>query len=79
MQEFYNRLMSGDDETMKDYISVRPPYKRPDSVDEKTKQSNQCDLKDNTRDVKICYQKYGFSIGLEMILSTSVDFYVKVN
>lgn len=79
MQELYDRLMSGDDETMKDYISVRPPYKRPDSVDEKTKQSNQCDLKDNTRDVKICYQKYGFSIGLEMILSTSVDFYVKVN
>lgn len=72
-------MMAGDDETLKDYISVRPPYTRPDSVDEKTKQNIQCDLKDNTRDVKICYEKYGFSVGLEMILSTSVDFYVKVN
>lgn len=79
MQEFRDRLASGDDDTLKTYKTAMPPYKRPETISQSEKNMIFCDIKDNTRDVKMCYEKFGFKPGLDLMLGVDIDFYLKVN
>ena len=80
MQEFRDRLAGGDDETLKVYLgAMNSPYKPPESVSQYTKNEVACDIMDNTRDTRVCYEKHKIGVGIELTLSTEIDFYLKVN